>query len=459
MNGVTSASQQAGSSSGVGEHVALGNPNIYDPAPQTEQDLVSGTTTSTELRPDVADPPYGEPHQGATVISPTANGVLTTPTSAHARPDVLTTPGAPATVRVQEFFSAESTVSTHEDRNVRWMTRFTELMRAAATRGASSWDRVMDNLGMQPGPPATSNPGMSLFSGRTREVHMNFSPPEELPQSSTRNMQPPTSWTSASAQQPLFSQTQVAQLRQSQREHPLLYGQPSEVGSDHSSRLQAEVQRQMEEYTMKYQDELRALQSEVQKLRGEKRELELRASTAGFVGGNRVNANVPTDDLQQRAPVQLQPHSAPNQLQGNPCGSQGSLHLGAGEQNVRPGAPVDLRGRSNVPLESKNQLPEGYSVPRSAPDQLPGNPGGSQGSLFGQGDGPNVPRSAPDQLRGNPGGSQGSLFGQGDGPNVPRSAPDQLRGNSGGPSRESSFAYWCLRGCHSSGSRKWWKHW
>ncbi|OLP72993.1 hypothetical protein AK812_SmicGene47956 [Symbiodinium microadriaticum] len=33
----------------------------------------------------MADPPYGEPHQGATVISPTANGVLTTPTSAHAR--------------------------------------------------------------------------------------------------------------------------------------------------------------------------------------------------------------------------------------------------------------------------------------------------------------------------------------------------------------------------------------
>ena len=172
MNGVTSASQQAGSSSGVGEHVALGNPNIYDPAPQTEQDLVSGTTTSTELRPDVADPPYGEPHQGATVISPTANGVLTTPTSAHARPDVLTTPGAPATVRVQEFFSAESTVSTHEDRNVRWMARFTELMRAAATRGASSWDRVMDNLGMQPGPPATSNPGNeSLFRTHSRSSY------------------------------------------------------------------------------------------------------------------------------------------------------------------------------------------------------------------------------------------------------------------------------------------------
>ena len=256
-SGVTSTQQPSGSASGTVEQVALGNPSIYDPAPQAEQDPASGTITSTELRSDVAEPPYGGPDRCANVISPMANGVLTTPTRTDARVDVRMTPEPPATMRVQEFFSAESTVSAHEERNIRWMTRFTELTRAAATRGASSWDRVMDNLGMQPGPAATSNSGLSLFSGRTREVHMNFSPPEELPQSSTRAMQPPTSWTTATTQQPLFNQTQVAQLRQAQREHPLLYGQPSEVGSDHSSRLQAEVQRQMEEYNMKYQEEQR----------------------------------------------------------------------------------------------------------------------------------------------------------------------------------------------------------
>ena len=47
---------------------------------------------------------------------------------------------------------------------------------------------------------------------------------------------------------PLFERAQLERMRQARRDHPLIYGQASEVGSDNSSRLQAEVQRQLEEY-------------------------------------------------------------------------------------------------------------------------------------------------------------------------------------------------------------------
>ena len=234
----------------------LGNPNLHDLPPDVAPQPVSEATTSTELRPDVAEPHYGEPDRSANAP-----------------------PVPPATMRVQEFYTAESTASTTEERNVRWTARFTEFMRIAASRSASGWDRVLDNLGLH-GQQAVQQQNMNLLSGRTRSAPLNFSPPEELPAATTtRTMQPPSSWTSTTPQQgpPLFSQMQVAQMRQSQREFPLLYGQSSEVGSDHSSRLQAEVQRQMEEYATRYQEELRALQGEVQQLRWERQEWEQRA--------------------------------------------------------------------------------------------------------------------------------------------------------------------------------------
>eukprot|EP00439_Symbiodinium_sp_Y106_P048401 s8284_g6.t1 len=80
---------------------------------------------------------------------------------------------------------------------------------------------------------------------------LNFSPPEELyPQG--QSLPPiPTSWATAQTQ-PLFNEGQVSQMRQARRDHPLLYGQASSTESEHSSRLQAEVQRQLEEYTVKH---------------------------------------------------------------------------------------------------------------------------------------------------------------------------------------------------------------
>ena len=182
--------------------------------------------------------------------------------------------GPSAAVTVQEFYSAQSTGSSTEERNVRWMSRFTEFMRVAANRSVSGLDRVMDNLGLTQGQQSIHQQNVSMITGRPRDGSMRFSPPEELPAMTARPMPPRTSWTSTSPQQPqpLFSQSQAAQLRQAHRDYPLLYGQASDVGSDHSSRLQAEVQRQMDEYAMKYQEELRSLQGEVQRLRQERQE-------------------------------------------------------------------------------------------------------------------------------------------------------------------------------------------
>ena len=71
----------------------------------------------------------------------------------------------------------------------------------------------------------------------------------------------------------------------------MIYGYSSEVGSDHSSRLQAEVQRQLEEYTSKYQEELRSLQVEVERLRLERREWEMRARAPDGAEGELQNAS------------------------------------------------------------------------------------------------------------------------------------------------------------------------
>ena len=304
---------------------------------------------------------------------------------------------------------------------MRWMSRFTEFMRTAASRGASGWDRVMDGLGLvhvhgqQTSTQYQGNP----FTGGSRVEHLNFSPPEEIPGQHAGVHRPPTSWTATTTApaQPLFDASQVAQLRQAHREHPLIYGQSSEVGSDRSSRLQAEVQRQLEEYTAKYQEDLRSLQEEVQRLRSEKREWEGRGNARDVQAGH-----VPT----------VQP-SAPSLLQGNPRGPQGSLHLTADGPTVPPSAPGQLQGNPGGPQGSLHLTADGPTVLPSAPGQLPGNPGGPQGSLHLTADGPTVLPSAPGQLPGNPGGPQGSLHLTADGPTVPPSAPGQLQGNPGGP--------------------------
>ena len=420
-NGVMPTVVDNVSSTGVVVDGALGNPNLHDTVPVLGAQSASEDTTSTELRPEIVDPPYGEPERSANVITSGASTQPVTPSRQVFPTTPQTPPGSATTVRVQEFYSAESTTSMSEERNVRWMSRFTEFMRTAASRGASGWDRVMDGLGLvhvhghQTLPQYQGN----TFTGRQRVEQMNFSPPEEIPGPHAGVQRPPTSWTTAATAppQPLFDASQVAQFRQAHRDHPLIYGQSSEVGSDRSSRLQAEVQRQLEEYTAKYQEDLRSLQDEVNRLRSEKREWEERGNVRSVQGGR-----VPS----------VQP-SAPGQLPGNPGGPQGSLHLTADGHNAQPSAPGLLQGNPRGPQGSLHLTADGHNAQPSAPGLLQGNPRGPQGSLHLTADGHNAQPSAPGQLPGNPGGPQGSLHLTADGHSAQPSAPGLLQGNPRGP--------------------------
>ena len=237
---------------------SMENPNIGDVM------LLVDRTGGVELTmtPQPADPTYDrEPRAGANVITPATQAVA-------APQQAFPTPPTPASaVHVQqEFFSAQSGTTGAEVQRVRWMSRFTEFLRSTATRGAQGVDRVLDGLGVPPLPQRAA-------AGSTRPV---FSPPEELPAMSMVAPPVPGSWVSRQGVPegaPLFGQAELMQMRRSQMEYPQLYGpqQRSEGGgSETSSRLQAEVQRQLEEYKAKQQVEVERLQQEIVMLREER---------------------------------------------------------------------------------------------------------------------------------------------------------------------------------------------
>ena len=62
------------------------NPNLQDPAPGTVAQPSSDTTTSTELRPDVAEPPYGEPDRSANVLTHETQAPPATPMRSSSLP-------------------------------------------------------------------------------------------------------------------------------------------------------------------------------------------------------------------------------------------------------------------------------------------------------------------------------------------------------------------------------------
>ena len=109
---------------------------------------------------------------------------------------------------------------------VRWIARFTEFLRTATTRGVNGMDRVLDNLGFthQNVNMIPTDPRMQ----RSLTSPLRFSPPEQLPEQQEPLGPPvPLSWASQQQNAPLFGPAQVAQLRQSQRDHPQLYGYPT----------------------------------------------------------------------------------------------------------------------------------------------------------------------------------------------------------------------------------------
>ena len=251
----------------------LENPNISDVPREDRPGSLRPEVPQLQQPPDSVDPPYGvEPHQGASVLTTNERTFqpggqpTSTPTS--------------STMRVQEFYSAASGQANAEAQGVRWMARFTEFLRVAATRGANGMDRVLDGLGLPPPAPARER---RVTSTTVSEERLNLSPPEPLPSPHEQVPAIPISWSPPPAlegppavQEPLFQPHELAQMQRSQMEFPLIYGrssargQGSEGDSDRSSRLQAEVHKQLEEYKARQQREVEKLQKEIQQLRAER---------------------------------------------------------------------------------------------------------------------------------------------------------------------------------------------
>ena len=236
-------------------------------------------------------------------------------------------------------------------------------------------DRVLDNLGLT-NPPPGSQDGRML---RAVTSPVRFSPPEELPQPRETSGPPvPTSWASTMPQPPLFGPNQVAQMRQAQRDFPQIYGYQaaSEGDSDRSSRLQAEVQRQLDEYISRHQSQMSTLMREVQTLRAEREEWRARA-TYGELGGNpqslSVDPGVPRGSSQHLPPGD----SAP--LPEGILGGQGYPPTLPVDPGVPQGSSQHLPQREHAPLprvhvklqEDPQSLSVDPGVPRGSSQHLP----------------------------------------------------------------------------------------
>ena len=282
VNGVT-PEPRGPDTSGEGMISGMGNPNLLDSVQLGDRPEPTMTANDLLQPPRATDPPYGNSDMGAHVMTT----VDQAPNTVLANGQTMQTPATPtsSTVRVQEFFTARSPPG-QEAQGIRWMARFSEFLRTTATRGVNSMDRMLDGLGI-PQLPATARP--ANVSSSTPTLRMNVSPPEELPATVAAI---PGSWaTTAVQEQPLFGPVQMAQMRQAQLEFPQLYGpvtgpsQGSEGESERSSRLQAEVQRQLEEYQQRYQGEMERLQREVVRLREERDGERLRRQAERALGG------------------------------------------------------------------------------------------------------------------------------------------------------------------------------
>ena len=329
------------------------NPNLHDPAPPpTVQPPVTATTRRPEGESEV-HPPYA---QGG--LQSQQEGLQNWEQSPLV-PVVQEHPRSPTLVpQAQEFFTAESrTAVSPEQHPMRWTTRVTEFFRTTAHRGVLGVDRLLDNLGFQNG---HVQPG-TMLTGRAMERTVHISPPEQLPERRASPIAPPVpvSWAGSVMEPPLFERAQLERMRQARRDHPLIYGQASEVGSDNSSRLQAEVQRQLEEYAARYQDQVRSLQDEVQRLR-ENRELAREQGTM-VVG----QPPVPPEATTPSPPI-VPPPTSPVP------GGQASNLPGVQPGNLPQHPSVPGGQASNLPGVQAGNLPQHPSVPGGQAGNLPG---------------------------------------------------------------------------------------
>ena len=372
MNGVSTA-ERLTDTAGSERAVFLENPNVHDPNPGGTRQQAATSPTPGEVFLGAVEPNYGlNPDVGASVITQeiSAQGMLT-PVNREPR----RTPPPPDAVRVQEFYTAESEAQEgREQSGVRWMARFTEFLRLTASRGASSVDRVLDNLGLA-NPHAVPQDGRMV---RAMGSPMRFSPPEDLPPHAPQRGPPaPNSWATATGAAPLFGPAQVAQMRQSQREHPQIYGyQAASEDSDRSSRLQAEVQRQLDEYTTRYQQQMNTLLQEVQMLRAEREQWHTRTPAGTAVHDPQNLQADPT--VPQGNPQHLPPQaSGAVQRDGNipERETKGVVQFNDVAPTVRDdvgeGDPVVVPRPAPERVHDHQNLPADSTVPRGNPQHLP----------------------------------------------------------------------------------------
>ena len=361
-NGVPAAAQTSGlvGQSGHG----LENPNVHDPAPTVGDRQVEAAVQPVRAIPPPGrvDPAYEHPDLGANGM----NTELAAPRRETRLPQLGTsermTPGTPtSSMRVQEFYSAES-LPQGQQGGVRWFARVSEFLRTTAHRGAEGMDRVLGQLRFPTIPQQQTLQTLQVRTSMT-STPLNVSPPEDFPSGPSLPPPVPMSWSSARpVEPPLFDARQVEQMRQAQRDHPWIYGpagQQSEPESERSSRLQAEVQRQLEEYTLRYQQQVQTLMREVDQLREERSYWKGRASR-GAEGQDQL---VPREDLPNLPPGAPLPQGV-KVPQGDPLilPQDPTVPQGNPQQSTQEG-PLESLQELHLPQGDPLVLPQGPTVP------------------------------------------------------------------------------------------------
>ncbi|CAE7797213.1 RE1 [Symbiodinium sp. CCMP2592] len=303
-NGVPTAAQISGL---VGGGHGLENPNVHDPAPAFGDRPLGAVsqTTRASAHPEQVDPNYGIQDLGGNAMNHKVMVVGTTPRPPQPARRERMTPTS--SMRLQEFFSAES---THEGQEQSGELQCIEELLAWIEYGINSDFRVF---------PSLKRSVNYKYELRLRDfpAHQPLPPPV------------PLSWSTTRQEPPLFDARQLEQMRRAQMEHPWIYGnvgQQSEPESDHSSRLQAEVQRQLEEYTARYHQQVQSLMREVDQLRDERSYWMGRASR----GVEGQDHSVPGGGLPNLPPVAPLPPGVRQYLKGIHSSQPGKVLLNFG---------------------------------------------------------------------------------------------------------------------------------
>ena len=350
------------------------NPNMGERTLPVDAVLTTTATEHVAPPPHMVDPPYERaPEPGASVFTPNV------PAGDNGWQQNNLSPQTPTSaIHVQEFYSAQTGPTGSEVQGVRWMARFSEFLRSTATRGAQGMDRMLDGLGI---PPLPQREARITPSPSQRP---NISPPEDLPQPVAQPPPDPGSWNAPrqiTDAAPLFGQQELMQMR-AQLEYPQLYG-PSYVsdgGSEHSSRLQAEIQRQLEDYKARQQQEVERLQSEIRMLKEERdQERSLRMAPPGIPLPSFHTDAQPPEQQSANAPGGLSatvPQSA--------CVPGGLPTTVPQSANVSGGLSATVPQSAYVPNGLPASVPQSAYVPGGLPATVPQSanaPGGLPASV------------------------------------------------------------------------------